>query len=96
MSDLIILYTKSCLANTHWSTIVPGSSSPHVVTYHEGKWDCDCLGWRYRQKCKHVEAAKGKRCTWGSDAFCGSQPEPTADDRCPKCGGQIQVLKVAV
>jgi len=38
---------------------VPGNkSSIHLVTNDNGRWSCNCMGFTYRQRCSHVEAAK--------------------------------------
>ena len=32
----------------------------YMVTYHNGTWNCNCVGFGYRNKCKHVQSCKDK------------------------------------
>jgi hypothetical protein len=31
-----------------------GSNGPHVVTYENGKWNCDCKFFQARGRCSHT------------------------------------------
>ena len=39
---------------------VPSSKGDkfYTITLREGNWNCDCLAWGFRKKCKHVQTAK--------------------------------------
>ena len=38
---------------------VPGSGNrSYVVSFVEGRWSCECQGFKYRRDCKHVENQK--------------------------------------
>jgi hypothetical protein len=41
---------------------VPNSKGTgnYLVTYNNGTWDCNCVGFGFRRKCKHVQSCKSK------------------------------------
>ena len=41
-------------------TISGSSGSTYSVSLKDGQWDCNCTGWGFRRKCRHVEEAKNK------------------------------------
>jgi hypothetical protein len=44
------------LENTpHWS-VVSDSGKTYTVTLESGKYQCNCIGYAYRGKCKHSES----------------------------------------
>jgi len=54
-------------------------------------WWCDCPGFKFNKKCRHVTAAKHKICSYGWEAAAGS---PTKMGKtCPECGGPTIVME---
>ena len=46
------------LENTpHWS-VVSDSGKTYTVTLESGRYTCNCIGFAYRNKCKHSEQIK--------------------------------------
>jgi hypothetical protein len=46
------------LENTpHWS-VVSDSGKTYTVTLESGKYQCNCIGYAYRGKCKHSDEIK--------------------------------------
>ena len=39
---------------------VAGSKSTHIVTLSGKHFSCDCIGFKYHNKCKHVTSVKDK------------------------------------
>ena len=38
---------------------IPGSKgNEYTVSHKNGQWSCECVGFGFRRKCKHVEKAK--------------------------------------
>lgn len=33
----------------------------YTVTYSKGAWNCDCAGFGFRRKCRHIDEAKVKQ-----------------------------------
>lgn len=60
---------------------------------YQHDWECDCMGFKTRKSCKHIDLAKQKRCGWNAHL----EPYPMPEDRkCPDCGGELEFVKVAV
>lgn len=95
-----------CASNEQWSTQfvggdpkLPADQRPIYTvefTYSpmgECQYDyrCNCPGWKYHRKCRHVAAVKHQRCAWNWEMSTG---EYRAD--CPRCGGPTVAFKVGV
>lgn len=100
MPDLTVETRVVCAQNVHWQRVVNGNKGKYLVFYgpdYSGRSDyaydysCDCVGFKYRHKCSHIDKVKSERCTWG-DALDISDYTKT----CPKCGGPTHVIQVAV
>ena len=103
MPDFIIQYNQVCASNLYWSKKVKGSKGEVYEVYFGDHgfgsldWSCSCPAYKYRRKdCKHILAAQKDKCDWGKEAFCGNQTKANIDNTCPKCGGETEVIKVAV
>lgn len=94
MPDLINRPYSYCLSVTNYQTKIDS----HTVTHgksggqYQYDWSCDCKGFKFRRKCKHVEAAKLSYCGWNEFTDGGSRQ----DGKCPKCSGEVSVMMVGV
>lgn len=73
---------------TEWKV---GGYRQYVDHFHE--LVCDCPGFHYRKRCKHVAEIDRCRCTWSQQ---GSGGDVTVDGRCPECGGPVIHVMVGV
>lgn len=104
MHDFIIEHLSVCPTVHHFHKHVKGSTGEYDVTYgptpdgdYTHGWTCTCPSARYRKgECKHIKAVKGERCAWNEEAFCGSGAPRPADGKCPQCGADLEVIRVAV
>jgi len=100
LPDLTIENRTVCETCTSFATRVPGSKGEvHIVAYGwsptsecQYDWTCSCPAFKFRRKpCKHIEIAKPQRCGWNAD-FSSME----GHQECPKCGGPVEVLRIAV
>lgn len=98
-------YYRWCSQNDNYSQKYRGSGTNiYTVTYNEmnsgefaANYRCTCKGYQYKGKCKHIDLAKQHRCQYGHDAIMGSPVAALQDmDKCPLCGSDTSVIKVAV
>jgi len=90
-----------CEDNVYFSMDVAGSKGQtYHVTFDSGRgWQCPCLAFKYQKReCKHIEAAKAHRCTWGEGACINSPDSWTIPDdrKCPRCGKSATLVKICV
>jgi hypothetical protein len=102
MPDFTVEVAPICQSNKDWERSYPSSDgkssyrvrfgySPHGRYQYD--WSCECVGFRTRKQCKHVEAAKKDRCAWNWEL----EPRPMPENRvCPDCGGPLDFVRVAV
>lgn len=66
-------------------------TAAYQVTYEpENGWSCECTGFQYRQRCKHVELAKTKVCHWNASRQALGEPAKIAGQAaCPLCKGDV-------
>lgn len=95
MPELSKVMTRTCISNFSWSKAYDGScGTKHLVTYNNGEgMNCTCDGYKYRKRCKHVDAAHGLRCGWGADAFANVIHE---EEICPLCGEETVPFYIGV
>ena len=91
MPDLTIEYTEVC------EQLEPYRHHWHVGKYeqvveHDYELSCTCLGFKYRNDCKHVKEVAQNRCTWHGH-YDEKQKTPGI---CPRCGGKTVAVGVAV
>lgn len=102
MPDFTIETRKVCAQNIRFETAIPGSKGDNYkVTFgpenpgdYGANWHCECAGFSYRARCRHVEVAKGQKCDAGWEAYAGG--DGIEGDACPKCGGPVEIIKIAV
>ena len=100
MGDMTRHAWRWCSENVRFEQEVPGSKGEtYSVRYgrtptgrYQYGWTCTCKAFKFRGRCKHIEACKPLRCTEGRDAVVGS-PTPMGDT-CPRCGGSTSVVEV--
>lgn len=100
MPDLDIQYVRVCATNTFWAHRVMGSQgNPYFVTWGilpghpTPTWRCQCKGFQYRGKCRHIDLAKHARCAWNAEHDITARAK---GDKCPKCGGPTEVVGIGV
>jgi len=101
MSDVSIHTAESCEQNEYFTTKFRSETTgeTYQVRYDaqlKHPWECDCPGFKYRKRCKHVTEAKQVRCTWGVEAAVGYPSTPKIPGVCPDCSGPTTVIKYAV
>lgn len=107
MPDLNIECRSWCKSNEDWEKQVLGSKGktytvkfgqlPSGAEYSHG-FTCDCEAYKFGQgkPCKHILAVKDQKCDWNHEACMGSGEDRPANGKCPKCGGEISVIRIAV
>ena len=96
MHDLTTEYYYHCQTAEEFSRVITGSSgSQYLVVYgktphgpYEHDWSCNCKGFQFRGKCKHIEVAKKLHCGW----FQFSDGGEPVNGKCPNCGGDIRSM----
>lgn len=89
MSDLSIIYVKTCAKNVYFQKEING----HTVVFDNRRgWSCDCDGYKFRRTCKHIKQAYVEKCSWNSEL----EEDSDVKDTCPKCGGGLEVVRVGV
>ena len=112
MPDLTPQTYWMCVTATDWSTPVEGSKGDQyyvswgrlgaIRQHSEGVmygWHCTCKGFRFRSKCKHVEAVKdsGTRCGWFQFTDGLEPVRNGAGERCcPKCASPVEPVRMGV
>lgn len=106
MPDLTIECYSWCLSNEIWERKVSGSNGKtYTVRYgkvnhgqYQYDYTCDCVAFQYGKgkPCKHIKEVEGERCGWNFEACMGSAEERPDDGKCPKCGGELRGIRVAV
>lgn len=95
MPDLTIETFFQCVCLSR-ATVEGSTGTTYRLTNHGGTWECNCKGFQFRLKCKHVEQHMEDGCKWHQQ-FDGGEPvmvsgEPT----CPWCGGPVEAVQCAV
>lgn len=95
MPDLTTHSYWACETASAWQATIGG----HLVAWGltpGGQcvygWSCDCKGFKFRRRCRHVDAAAEQRCGWRQFVHGG---EP-AGDRCPRCAAALVAESHAV
>ncbi len=104
--SVIIETFRWCESNELFSREVKGSKNQtYLVEYgtrvagpYGANWHCECPAFKFGKgkECKHIEAVKEEHCGYGWGAACGSPANDWVDGKCPKCGGKVVPVKVAI
>lgn len=100
MPDLTIEYHQRCSQQTLTEEMQSsrGTGTYMVTVSTDGALDaCDCDGYRFRGKCRHVTALREKLCGW--DDFISDEtqtPQQEMEAVCPKCGSETVLYKMGV
>lgn len=92
MPDLIPTPYRYCNSVENFSIQVASSKGGNYTVTHGntpmGPYQyglgCECMGFKYRGKCQHIETAKLEFCGW--DAYIDGGE--AIDGKCPKCQGE--------
>jgi hypothetical protein len=95
MPDFTDVVYFHCQSVEEYEAEVKGSTGKTYkvrVGYSKGgptkfAWSCDCPGFKFRHRCKHIETAKQDYCGWlqmigGGEIVRDKNNVP----RCPECG----------
>jgi hypothetical protein len=98
--DLTIEYVQIC-ALDGLSEDVPSSKGDrtyHVVVTNDETMDsCECDGFMFRRKCRHVAQLREKLCGWSAQYSDEVQtPQQEMEAKCPRCGGDTRTIRVGV
>ena len=74
-------------------TYGPSYLGPSPSSRYQHDWSCECVGFKTRKTCKHINLAKTQRCGW--NGYLEPRPMPV-DRRCPECHGELEFVQVAV
>lgn len=69
---------------------VPSSSEPgreYTPTVTEAGWACQCKGWHYRGRCRHIEAARAGRYVGKPTVRISLPPQPAPPVPAPVSAG---------
>lgn len=100
MPDLTIEYHQKCSQTLLTEEVLSsdGKRTYIVTVSDDGNLDaCDCDGYRFRRKCRHVTALREKLCGW--DSFLSEEQQTPQQDMeavCPRCGSETVVYKMGV
>lgn len=102
--DGVIEYRTVCASNLGCEIEVVGSKGDVYVLrwgkdpqgFTQMAWICTCKGYQHRYTCRHQGEAQAKACFAGREAYNGDQGLDRAATECPKCGGPVTSIKVAV
>jgi len=106
MPDMIVRSFWHCQSFENFEVETPSSRGDGVYLVIFGPtpfgpaqhdWSCECKGFLFRKRCKHVEAAKKSRCGWsqfgdGDDIKRAESGRPI----CPKCKGPVSAMNWGV
>lgn len=89
MPDFNTIYVKTCAKNVSFQREING----HTVDFNNRRgWSCDCKGYEFRKTCRHITQAQAEKCAWNFELEYWEGIE----DKCPSCGGPLEVVRVAV
>ena len=95
MSDLTIEHYYCCDSAKRWSIQIGNYNiayGPTINGQYEYDYSCECKGFQFRKKCKHIEEAKRWHCNW-QQMYEGGKVK---DNHCPKCGNEVFVQAYGV
>ena len=96
MADLIIRPFYQC-RDLSETTVVGSGGSEYTLRNSKGQWSCECAGFTFRGRCKHIERHMANGCRWHQQ-FDGGKPliDKDGEDACPNCGKLVDTVSCAV
>ncbi len=93
-----------CASNAHYEhetgghTVTFGPSTPGAM--YSVEYQCTCGDQSFvgseSESCEHIQAAARARCGYGWEASHGAPADLEGEDECPKCGGPLSVVTIAI
>ena len=100
MPDLDVIYIQVCAQTVITDKVrsSKGDREYEVTASLDERLDsCECDGFHYRRKCRHVDALRAKLCGWNSQIDDVQQtPQQEMEAICPRCGGETQTVRWGV
>lgn len=97
MGDMTIIYSQQCKSNSIILFTSTNGKYQILWSYNYG-WKCSCPAWQYggTRPCKHIKALK--ICGWHKE-YDGNPPQSRQQEKqyiCPRCGGETEIIRIAI
>lgn len=84
---------QRCSKRSSQSTVQGSKGEDYNVfaTLSDTGNSCDCMGFQFRQSCKHVNAALADLCPWPDGSDVSQTPQQEMEMVCPACSSETSL-----